>query len=426
MANTPDFNYKPDTAMIQALQNAQQQKLIQEQQAQQKKQQQFQMVRETTQSISDLVDTMVKTAETRKTKQVLEAAKSMLAKPEPQKTIPAGPEDFSSVPNPAYDKYQKARLDIMAKLAPTQLGEQMAKQAFPEQKTVNPANLQTKSILFNGQPREALFNPDNGNFSDPNTKEVLSGDIKPYSQATPTALNDEDRKRLTPMARAVIEGRATPGALVSARGAEKEKLSQVVAELDPSFDLTLAPQRAQLRKEFTNGTSAKNLTALNTVVGHLDTLDKSLAGLDNTNIKKYNTLKQYFNSEIGKPEVSKFIAAKNAVDSELAKVFQGTGVVTDSERADFKKAMDISSSPEQAKAVIEQYTDLMRSRIAALQGNWQQTMGDIKSPTPFTNSKTKKILSDRGYNPDTLEKLETPVSADWVDAGNGIKYRVKK
>lgn|SRR3990167_1409337 len=136
MTNSPDFTYKPDPTIIQAFQNAQQQKIHREQIDRQKKQDEFKNLQDTTNAISSLVSNMVKAAETRKTNQIIMHAKDILSKPEPSATIiPEGPTlegtTLPSIPNPELDIRNRARLDIAQALNPEDFGAQMAKQGMP-------------------------------------------------------------------------------------------------------------------------------------------------------------------------------------------------------------------------------------------------------------------------------------------------------
>lgn len=314
------------------------------------------------------------------------------------------------------DQMTKRKNDLVSALIqsnPKQVTQDLAKsQLTPPKDTTENPTFQSKSVLYNGEPKEVIFNPKNSNYYDPVTKAPLTGKIEPYNAMTaPTDLTDADRKRLGPLAQAVIEGRATPGALVNARGSDKAKLSQLAAEKDPTFDLSLAPQRIAVRKDFAPaGKSGQALTSLNTVIGHLDTLDQKINALDNGQITKLNSIKNYALKNVGKPEVSGFLATKGLVNAEMAKIAQGSGIVSNEERGEFSNALDTASSPAQAHEVISTWMDLMKSRTDALKANWKQTMGDLTPPTPFINDKSKAKLVKHGYNPDTLEK--TGASSD--------------
>ncbi len=279
-----------------------------------------------------------------------------------------------------------------------------AKQMFnPEKPTMS---LEPQDVMVDGVRTKAAFNKANLAYYDVNTRQPITGHITPIVPAAEdTEITDKDRAELTPLAKKLVEGSAKPGDLVNARGTRKEKVARIAAEIDPNFDLTTVAQRVAVRKDFApGGKSSANLTSQNTIIGHLDTLDSAFNDLDNKAVTKENSVINYLKKNVGKPEVSKVIAAKAAVINEMGKQFQGSGVVSNDEREQFSKALNESSSPAQAHAVIDTWIDLMKSRSDALKANWNQTMPGIEPPTPFINDKSKKLLTKHGYDPVTLEK----------------------
>ncbi len=302
---------------------------------------------------------------------------------------------------------QKRKNDLSAALVQADrkgVSDILAKQQFEKQKL----DLDPKDMLVDGTRSALLYDKTTGKYYDTNSRQPITGHISPIIPAADdTEITDIDRKQLTPLAQKLVDGTAKAGDLVNARGNRKEKVSRIAAEIDPNFDPTTVPQRIAVRKDFApGGKSSANLTSQNTIIGHLDTLDKAIDALDNKQIPKYNTIKNYLSKNVGKPEVSQFLAAKSAVSNEMGKQFQGSGVVTNEERKDFSDALDSSSSPKQAHAVINTYMDLMKSRSDALKANWTQTMGASTPPTPFINEKSKTLLIKHGYNPTTLERTD--------------------
>ncbi len=341
----------------------------------------------------------------------------------PPPTAPAPTASSSALPNagtfpvqPSPEQtndYQsqltKRKNDLVSALIqsnPKQVTQDLAKAQLTPEKTK--MDLEQKDVLVDGIRSTVLLDKNTGKFYDVNSRQEVNGKISPVIPAADdTEITDTDRKQLTPLAQKLVDGTAKAGDLVNARGNRKEKVSRIAAEIDPNFDPTTVPQRIAVRKDFApGGKSSANLTSQNTIIGHLDTLDKAIDGLDNKQIPKYNTIKNYLSKNVGKPEVSRFLAAKSAVVNEMGKQFQGTGVVTNEERKDFADAMDTASSPEQAHTVINTWMDLMKSRSDALKANWSQTMGTATPPTPFINPKSKALLVRHGYDPVTLEKTD--------------------
>lgn len=235
-----------------------------------------------------------------------------------------------------------------------------------------------------------------------------NADVRPLNiQGQDIELTDADRKSLMPLAKALVEGRATPGQMVNARGMAKQKITMLAAEIDPNFDFTQMPTRQKVRNDFApNGTMGKALTSLNTVIGHLDTMGEAANKLNNKALVKYNSLGNYISKNIGNPEVTNFNAARNLVIGELGKIAQGTGVVTNEERTMFQKDLENSNSIEQINGVVNTYMDLIKSRTDAIKGNWTQTFPMTQPPIPFINEKAKAKLIKHGYDPISLEKKE--------------------
>lgn len=311
----------------------------------------------------------------------------------------------------SFDPQKNDMMRAAVELDPGSFTKQYAEAAFEKPKPVT-RSLQAKSVLVDGVPTEASFDPATNGWYD-QTGTPITGKITPISQQVAGEITDADRKRLTPLAKAVIEGRASPSALVNARGPEKEKLAIIASELDPNFDLSVGPQRIATRKDFSSGgKSGQALTSLNTVIGHLDTLAENGKALNNSDLQIWNKTKNTAKRQTGSAAVDKMLAARDAVTSELAKVFQGSGVVTESERTEFRRRMSEASSPEQIREVSETWIDLMKSRTDALKSNWDQSMGGVEPPVPFVNAKSKKILEKHGYDPKTLEKREKQTASN--------------
>ncbi len=444
MANIPDFSVHTDPAILQAFQNAQAQKQKAQQQQLENNSQKFQQTLDTINAVSGAVGHIVQGAAKQQQENLINSATSLLAQPAPSQTVSEmvpgttelGPEaPQQTIPNPSYNadiaQRNQAKMKLATALAPKETGEALAKQLYSTPKASDTPNYQSKQIMVDGQPKEALFNPDPNSktpFLDAVTKQPITGKIEPYSANTPSDVTDDDRKRLTPLAKAVIEGRALPSALVNARGNDKVKLSQIAAELDPQFDLSLAPQRIATRKDFSaGGQSGRALTSLNTVIGHLDTLDQKIEALDNNQIVKANQLGNYLKTQTGDPKTTGFNAAKALVISEMGKIAQGAGVVSNEERSQFEQSLNSSQSKDQAHEAINTFMDLIKSRTDALKSNWEQSMSGVTPPVPFINAKSKEKLIKHGFDPVTLErKQQEPTNeVDSLAKVLGLKKKAK-
>lgn len=251
------------------------------------------------------------------------------------------------------------------------------------------------------RPENVKFEP----WSNPATKINPADDPNNWNVKTATPQEQT-------IAQAMVDGKVDITKMTGTMGAGKtrERLISYAQQLDPGFDMTNFPTRIAMRRDYATGIPAKNLLSLNTVIGHLNTLNDKANALDNTKIVKYNTLKNYLSKEIGNPQVTGFNNAKQAVINELSRTFQGVGQVTQEERDAFSADLNNAQSKEQTQQAISTYIDLIKSRTDAVKANWEQTFPNTKTPVPILNEKSKGILKKFGYDPNTMEKVDNSSS----------------
>ena len=172
-------------------------------------------------------------------------------------------------------------------------------------------------------------------------------------------------------------------------------------DLDPTWNASQHKIREATRKSFTSGPDAKNITSINTLVGHLNSLNESSEALNNRGWQPWNTVANWTATKTGDPKVTKFNMDLGAVESELAAVFKQTGA-TDQEIKAWRERIDASQSPAQLQTNIHEAVELMGSRLSALKNKYEAGMGSFGQ---------LQILSPKSRQ--TLEKL---VGKDAVDA----------
>lgn len=190
---------------------------------------------------------------------------------------------------------------------------------------------------------------------------------------------------------------------------------QAAAAQDPSFDAANYPTRVKTRASFTSGKDAANITALNTVVGHLDALDQSIDKLGNLqgfpgsqfNNKAARVLAEASGTD---PRFKDFDAKKIAVANELTRVFRGTGGA-EADIQGYLKQLDSAASPAALHQAVRSIAELINSRLEAVADTYAQGMGLTKDPMEFlhpTQAKAFARLSGRGPAPtDQAIKLRT-------------------
>lgn len=192
---------------------------------------------------------------------------------------------------------------------------------------------------------------------------------------------------------------------------------------NPPFQSFGAGTKAATAKAFTSGKQGANVNALNTALGHLDTLKNVYSTLGNTDAKLMNIPLNKLRQNTNDPQIMKAIAALNAVKGEAANVFKGSGA-TDQEIASWDKVFNENLTPSQMMGVIQTTGDLFNSRRDALQYQRDQGMGSRPGSgsllSPHAADFNKGISSDSG-----------PVAEDgWVYTpglgGKGNKANWKK
>lgn len=158
------------------------------------------------------------------------------------------------------------------------------------------------------------------------------------------------------------------------------------------FDGTIWQQRLVTRKDFASGPAAKNVTSLNTVIGHLGDLQKRADALNNTRFPWVNAAINYGEQQVGDPRYNEFDLARNAVADELGRVFRQSGM-SDSETRQWKDNLSNSQSPEQLKGSISTAISLMESRLHALEEQRRRGMSTSQQLPSILDQKSLDTLA---------------------------------
>lgn len=217
------------------------------------------------------------------------------------------------------------------------------------------------------------------------------------SDVSSTLTGEDLLKTLDPgvanVVKGLAEGRMPYPTGAALRSPQTQRMLQLVAQYDPSFDALNYQARAKTRADFTSGGSANNLTALKTAVGHLVELKKAYASLGNSDVPFYNKLSNAAGVAAGNTTVQKnkaaVDAAAEAVAHELASVFRRSGMSL-AEVEGWQKQINSDLGPAQQDAVIRQALDLMMGRLIPLAERYNQGMGTAKEPL--------ELLSDDQQN----------------------------
>jgi hypothetical protein len=186
---------------------------------------------------------------------------------------------------------------------------------------------------------------------------------------------------------------------------------QRASTYDPTFDASQYPTRLATRKAFTQGKQGQNITGLNTAVGHIDSLVKAYKDLDQTKVQTVNqavnVLAKYFpitkSLEERQGKITGVKTKFNAVKGEMASIFKQSGA-TDQEIKSWNDTVDdpTTATPEMWKNFIASALELMGSRLGALHGQYETSMGK-PADFSFLNPKSKDILKKLGVDVAVLD-----------------------
>jgi hypothetical protein len=123
----------------------------------------------------------------------------------------------------------------------------------------------------------------------------------------------------------------------------------------------------------TSGKGGQQITAYNTALNHLNTLERLAGDLGNSNVLVFNRAAQMWAKQTGNPAPANFEAAKNAMSGEVAAALKASGA-TDQEISHVGNTFDNAQSPAQLKGAIGTYRELLRGKAANLKKQYETGM----------------------------------------------------
>lgn len=261
----------------------------------------------------------------------------------------------------------------------------------------------------NGNEIPLAFNPSTGQYTKGETGAFGGG------SGDPNLTGEAYLKTLDPLTRNEVKAFAEGRAPVTARNLQQ--MLPLVTQYDPNFQAADYPVKLATRKNYTSGKQFQEVQAINTVAGHLDNLSKSADELNNTRFPWWNQVANAAAQATGDPRVDKFNTDKQAVTNELSKAYRG-GHVTEGDVKEWQQNISAAKSPQQLKAVIGEFNDLLMSKRQALEDGYKSSMGPAPLPDEFSSvSKHAKEVFDRvggwahGEKPAAPAQAAAPASA---------------
>lgn len=181
--------------------------------------------------------------------------------------------------------------------------------------------------------------------------------------------------------------------------------------------------RTKANKDFSTGIQGRQVTAFNTAIDHLSTMDKLSDALQNNDIKAFNYLGNVVARQTGQPAPVNFDAAKQIVTAEIIKavVASGGGV---RERQEAEANFSTANSPAQLKGVINTYKQLLGGQLNSLGLQYENTTGRTDFDKKLTGEAKKAFKSVREQH--SASGLPPGVGVNWqlMQDGKGNKAYV--
>jgi hypothetical protein len=301
-----------------------------------------------------------------------------------------------------------AALDAKTATAAAQLAHQKRQEAFQRSQAAQAQSNFEREFALKGAGTYTKIGEDpvtgqpQYGFVNPRTEQVTP--YKPPTEQDPGAAVAGREATVD----AILQGRMAPPTSFAASKPYWQGILSQAATKEPGFDLTQWGARYGTAKDFASGQARKNITSLDTVTGHLETLMDKANALDNYRFPSINEAKNYIGVQAGKPQVTEFNLARNAVADELAKVFRSSGM-SESEIRRWQVELSAAGSPEQLRGGIRTAIDLLDSRRDALKQQYRSTMG--REAPEFLSEKGQKAI-DRVRNwSDTGKDQASPAPA---------------
>lgn len=265
---------------------------------------------------------------------------------------------------------------------------------------------------------EAAIGGLNGNTNNglPNVGTTSTGAPDPVAQAQFLA-------QFSPQTAAVIKGIANyslnPSSLPTSAKQAMGGLTQgqavaLASQYNPNYDEKSYGTRAAMQKSVTSGQYSQTITAANTLVQHLSKLQSDYAALGNTGAlggegnffglqtPGLNSAKNTAMEAMGSGNVNAVRTDINAVASEAAKIYKGTGAASDQEISAWQKGLSPDATPGQMQAAIQGMADLMGGKLSTLSDNYSSVMGQPGNFQILTDQSAAN-LKKLGVDPSTVD-----------------------
>ena len=212
--------------------------------------------------------------------------------------------------------------------------------------------------------------------------------------------------------KALAEGRMPFPSSFALKTPYWQNMLSAVSLYDPTFEAGDYNKRYQTAVAFSKGKQGDSVRAANQTLAHMGLLSDSVDKLNNFNgmATPLNSIVNPIEQAFGDPRQGLFEQQKQAVSSELRKVFSGTGGGGLAELEQWEKSLPVNASQEQQRAYLQSGTHLLGGALDALNNQYEAGMGHIANQKPLL-SPTAKAVYDRLSNGQPSATTTAPTAA---------------
>lgn len=182
-----------------------------------------------------------------------------------------------------------------------------------------------------------------------------------------------------------------------------EATMKAVLQYDPNYDEKNWTSYNKAMRDFSpSGEAGRNVRSLTTALGHMGTMAEMYQALNSGNSPIINAVTNKVRQQLGKPEVTNAEAARVALADELKRVFTVVGAGSEADRKAWFETLSTAKSPAQARGVLETMSNLLDSRIGALEKQWKDSgppgraVPGMDTPDVIKARETLKKFADEG------------------------------
>jgi hypothetical protein len=155
-------------------------------------------------------------------------------------------------------------------------------------------------------------------------------------------------------------------------GAGATTLRKVMA-INPGYSAQNWQAQKTMLERYTSGTESKEISGINTALGHVAALGEAIDALKNGDIQLLNRLGNYLGVQTGGDAVTTFKSIVHKVGPEINRAYVG-GVGSQGEIIAQESDFDPNLGDKQLRSNVAITAKLLRSKIGSLENQWNKLM----------------------------------------------------